>query len=438
MTRQQLVMLLAVSCCLFISGCSSSFSDASTSPTNFPRFSWNTLPVFWHAWGREPFNASTLDFINRFPLVTIEKGMSGAEAPAGRHAEEKIVAAAEQVKKRNSTIKVLFYLNSLIDWKMYDLHQYCLQHKEEMWVYDEKHEPVMLHDEAILNMSSAQVRQVWLNVLKQANQSGWIDGVFADRGGDPVERQPTFRGINPEKFKELVLGHRELMTDLHRTFGSDFLSVANHQDYTSTTGRMFERFMLNDKDHAQAYSDLLLLMHETSYPHIAEVHIEPCTATTYNTTLAGYLVGAGRYAYYGCTDGFSLDTGWLKWHADYSKPLGEPISNATTITSAAGFCKKSSKSGSEDASNSTNVRLTYNHFWTKFQHHAAHVGHSRHALNAWVREYWTANLAQPQPVFGRKFSSGTCVTLDFNSYPPESCISWSDGTHTGSSTQCLF
>ena len=429
------LLVLGIVGCLSVE--CSGHGEHSRTPENFPRFSWSTLPVFWHAWAPEPFNASTLDFINRFPLVTIEKGMSRDEAPAGRDAELKIVAAAEQVKKRNSTIKVLFYLNSLMDWHWYELHQYCLQHKELMWAFDKHHQPVTLRGEMVFNMSSKEVRQVWVNVLKHANESGWIDGAFVDRGGDPLINEGRFKDVEPEKFHQLVLGHRQLMVDLQQAFGDGFLSVANHQDYNATTGRMFERFMLG-ADHAQAYSDLLLLMHETSYPHIAEVHIEPCNAVTYNTTLAGYLIGAGKYAYYGCTDGFSTFSGWLNWPEDYSKQLGEPTSNASTISTTTGYCKKSHATGwSEGTWEPITGRPVYNHFWTEFRHHAMSTTRDRHILNDWVRDFWRANPEQSPPVFGRKFSSGTCVTLDYNEYPPASCIAWSDGTHTGSSTSCL-
>eukprot|EP00117_Sycon_ciliatum_P010254 scpid73363/ scgid12223/ len=420
---------------LLIVGVVSRQSLADSSPEGFPRFSWATLPVFWHAWGSEPFNASTLAFINRFPLVTIEKGMSGQTPPLHTGAEKKILAGARQVKEYNSTIKVLFYLNSQMDWKMYDLHQYCEQHPQLMWLHDSRGQPVQIRDENLFDLRNEAVHKVWLDVLRNASRSGWIDGAFVDRGGDPIERQSPFKYVDAQVFQAYLEGHQKLMNEINTTFGSNFLAVSNGKDYDTVNGRMFEKFFLDDTDRNTPYADIVTLQHESTFPHIAEVHAEPCNVTVFNTTLAAYLIGAGQYAYYGCTSGFSLESGWLRWFPEYSKPLGAPLSVAKTISTATGFCKPATM-------DEVSRYFIRNPFWEDLQEYAKTVGFKRHLLKKWIRQYREAGLSLhgddgKQPVLGRRFQSGTCVTVDFNSWPPQSCIAWADGTHTGSSRACL-
>ena len=109
---------------------------------------------------------------------------------------------------------------------------------------------------------------------------------------------------------------------------------------------------------------------------ISEVHEDKCTfySAAYNSSLAAYLIGAYEYSYYGCTEGFTLQTGWdIIWqNPDFYKPLGKPKMNATF-------------------NNDTQI-------------------------------------------YYREYSKGVKVWLDFEwQYP---CIQWSDGSITGTTKDC--
>lgn len=79
------------------------------------------------------FSAAALDTIQKFPLVTIEKGQGFLDG-TGRHAEDKIVEQLAAIKARNPGIATVtswmrplvllliygavqvFYMNSVLDW----------------------------------------------------------------------------------------------------------------------------------------------------------------------------------------------------------------------------------------------------------------------------------------------------------------------------------
>eukprot|EP00117_Sycon_ciliatum_P013565 scpid73358/ scgid14184/ len=385
----------------------------------FPAVNWDTLPLFWHsADSKGPFNASTLDFIARFPLATIEKGQSSLIPPRGTGAEKKIVAAAKQIKDHSPHVKVLFYTNSVMDWSMYSLHAYCEQHQREMWLFDDNNKPVLIIGQNTFNVTSATTRQVWINTLLEADKSGYIDGAFVDRGREPQ----SFPNVTAERAEAWTQGHDIHMSEIQKELGDSKIIISNNKDYADVNGRMLERFITKDFDGNTAYLDLAALMHEATYPHLVEAHAEPCNASVRNLTLAAFLIGAGDYAYYGCSDGWDVDSGWLTWYDDYSKKLGAPLSNATTISSSSGFCKQDGPS----------LKSAYRPsvFWNTLLDMTAK--HKRWEVSKWIDQYWEENPADTKPILGRRFASGTCVTLDFSSATPTPCISWSDGTWTGS------
>eukprot|EP00117_Sycon_ciliatum_P049745 scpid74102/ scgid35225/ len=387
--------------------------------SSFPAVNWDTLPVFWHAADANgPFNASTLDFIARFPLATIEKFQAQRVEPRNTAAEEKIVAAAKQIKERSSQVKVLFYLNSVMDWDMYTLHSYCEQHKQAMWLFDDSNKPVLLRGQNTFNVTSAAVRQTWINTVLTAKKSGYIDGVFVDRGQEP----DSFPNIDAAKMAAWKHGHDLHMSEIQKAMGENMIVISNNRDYPDVNARMMERFFVMDFDQNTPYLDLVTLMHEATYPHLVEVHGEPCTPVVRNATLAAFLVGAGDHAYYACTKGWSVQTGWMTWYDEYSKKLGAPLSNATTISSSSGFCKQDGPS----------LKSAYRPsvFWNTLLDMTAK--HKRWEVSKWIDQYWEENPADTKPILGRRFASGTCVTLDFSSATPTPCISWSDGTWTGS------
>lgn len=92
-----------------------------------PQFSWNTLPVFFHSQNESGrWNSAALAQIARFPLVTIEKAHGCGQPSQCLNGlvpvEDNIAEACRAIHKVNPKTKVLFYSNSVIDYKMFSLH----------------------------------------------------------------------------------------------------------------------------------------------------------------------------------------------------------------------------------------------------------------------------------------------------------------------------
>eukprot|EP01083_Nonionella_stella_P078864 216081_1 len=59
---------------------------------------------------------------------------------------------------------------------------------------------------------------------------------------------------------------------------------------------------------------------------LVEAHAHACDDIT--DTLAAFLIGANKYSYYACSDGWQWPDNWNKWWSQYDKPLGKPVGAA--------------------------------------------------------------------------------------------------------------
>ena len=106
---------------------------------HMPPFSWDTVPVFIHMCNASgPFNDSTLEYLTKFPMITIEKGQginATMEPYASQYVEDKILDTFRRVKQINSSIVTIMYMNSILDWTFYRLHQEFIQNPN-WWLRD--------------------------------------------------------------------------------------------------------------------------------------------------------------------------------------------------------------------------------------------------------------------------------------------------------------
>lgn len=160
--------------------------------------------------------------------ITIEKGMSSHVAPAGTDAETKIVRAAEQIKQAIPTAKVLFYLNSIMDWDMYNLHKTMEAHPEN-WLKDDNGDYVKVVGQYVFDHSKESCREYWLDTLVRAKKSGAIDGAFLDRGN---YYGSSVRHLSPARQKAWDEGHDLIEKGAQEIFadGVVILNNANNPD----------------------------------------------------------------------------------------------------------------------------------------------------------------------------------------------------------------
>ena len=315
-----------------------------------PRFSWDTVPVFIHMCNKTgPFNASTAQHIARFPMVTIEKGQGDNSTiyPYNEsYAEAKIADACEQIKSLNSSIICIFYYNSVLDWEMYQLHEKMLQHKG-YWLRDSNNVTVYLKGTAsfpqppngmdCFDFTQVKVQNFFINECVNMTQMypGIIDGCFVDRANDN-----TFDGYNftQELLNEYTNGHNNVTIKLQTILVDNNKSVAIANGYVSyydnitnetlySYATQIERFEANQECIEQlmgyATDGVLAQAHAGYQPDGNDNHCQDV-----NNSLSAFLIGAGKYHYYGCSQGWYIEPDWVKWHYQYSLPLGEPLSDA--------------------------------------------------------------------------------------------------------------
>lgn len=298
------------------------------------RFSWDTVPVFYHSCNFSgPFSDAELDSIVKFPLVTVEKGQ-GLDLPG--YAESKIVAELKRIKKRDSSIYTMFYYNSLRDWTFYDLHQKMLDHPD-YWVRDVHGKVCYIsgdsgfpnHTQMLsFNFTNPSAADMWISECIDVTKGGHVDGCFSDSStGTPTCKLPSKAAFE--------VAHAQVHRDLQAKLGGGKILVANKgYSLSGVAGAMLEMFLAGSDDSAKRESDIQTLISLADQGRIAQAHAGhngDCSKSKYFTdALAGFLVGAGEYAYFGCSKGWQVGDGMgMTWHEEYDWPLGQPVANAT-------------------------------------------------------------------------------------------------------------
>jgi hypothetical protein len=162
-----------------------------------PLFSWNTVPVFWHAANYSGlFNDAAVDFIagSGFASATIEKaqGLYG-ENNGTTFAEDRILAAARQLKAANSSLALVAYFNSVLNWPYYHLALDVAADPTKA-LHNISGQPVLLPGDPsfpqpkqgmeVFDFSQSSVQQWFAAACVNLTRSGAVDGCFQDRAGE--------------------------------------------------------------------------------------------------------------------------------------------------------------------------------------------------------------------------------------------------------------
>ena len=99
-----------------------SLASAKAAGASYPEFSWKTVPVAFH-FGKNGslMTAEEAAFVaSRSNFICLEKGHA---TKALDTTEAGIEAEARQLKKLNPKMKVIFYWNAFLDYRMYEAHR---------------------------------------------------------------------------------------------------------------------------------------------------------------------------------------------------------------------------------------------------------------------------------------------------------------------------
>ena len=162
-----------------------------------PKHSWDTLGTmsFVHTCNESGlFSEKALDTLTRFPMVTVEKGQGfNAPCPPGKSApcaEDKIIAQLAAVKKRNSSVATIFYMNSVLSWYFY--HMNTVMHAHRAWQLNDSKtgRPVLAPGDKHFNPPKdgmlvfahnvPAMQTFWIDTCLNATRTGLVDGCFSD------------------------------------------------------------------------------------------------------------------------------------------------------------------------------------------------------------------------------------------------------------------
>jgi hypothetical protein len=103
--------------------------DTIQSPSYYPEFSWNKVPVAFH-FGKNGSSLTAMEseFVaSHSNFIVLEKAHANQELGS---TEKGIENDAKQLKMYNPKMKVIFYWNSFLDYSMYEAHEVYESHPE--------------------------------------------------------------------------------------------------------------------------------------------------------------------------------------------------------------------------------------------------------------------------------------------------------------------
>ena len=283
-----------------------------------PQFSWDTLPVFFHSCNiTGQYNEEALQTIAKYQMVTIEKSMGRDVVNVDD--EDEMVMAMIAVKKVNPKTSTYFYMNSFKDRDaMTRMYRESMQRN---YLLRDSNGTLVKNNQGLyaFDLSRTEVRQWWQNICLNATKFANGDGCYCDSS---QRENSTFRpSPSKAKLKAWAEGMLNLTRDVQKALGNDKLLIGKYVGQPYVKAAQMEYFK-PDNDSINA---LILGAH---IGQVVQAHVpitESCLGdlTDY---LAAFLIGAGKYAYFGCGmwSSSGTDTRPFTWRPEYDKPLGAP------------------------------------------------------------------------------------------------------------------
>eukprot|EP01084_Bolivina_argentea_P023705 44255_1 len=313
----------------------------NTNSLKMPSFSWDQLPVFIHMCNASgPWNETTLKYFTRFPIITFDKGqgLNATQQPyASKYTETKIIEACKQIKALKADIICIFYYNSINDWTYYYLHEILAQNPS-YWLKDNNNQIVLESggsnfpqpEQGMLVPDYRQkaVQQLWTSecINITTDNYGIVDGCFIDK-----PQVNSFNGYNftQQQLTQFEIGHNNSIISIQKA-----LNKSNSSIVISNNGYIPEGVIASQlQNFKSTEKDILQLLSLSSKQILVEAHAQHgrCHQENITTTIAAFLIGANKYSYFACSDGWFWPDNWNVWYSQYDKPLGEPIDDAIKI-----------------------------------------------------------------------------------------------------------
>ena len=191
-----------------------------------PEFSWDTMPLYMHVWKKNSYTKDELNYLAKYPLITIEKAQGSREGTI----QQGTLKAAREIKEINPNTKILYYKNIVIDWEsgaskaLKEIPNGYLQKSNGDYPVVNQNSKAKFFD-----ISKDEVHQWWLSDAKAMLDDPSIDGLFID-ANIKVLIESYFakgQGLGTSKAKDLIAGYHKLLTTINNEFRQDNLIIAN-------------------------------------------------------------------------------------------------------------------------------------------------------------------------------------------------------------------
>ncbi len=326
-------------------------------PAGYPEFSWDTVPLCIH-FGKTPavMTDAEVKFVaSRSPIVCLEK--SHARQQLGS-TEKGIAHDAKRLKAANPKIKVLFYWNSFINYKMYDACAEIKKHPD--WIFRDADGKRLLKKERLelYNLLDPKFRAWWAQMATKAVKEYNCDGIFVDAMLQPFGGTWLRKGWGIKNASKVRAALEDMLTRAKTNMGKD--SILLYNGIRSVKGRetkgaeylpkadgvMVEHFTAFHSATPEAIArDIAAIQKAGRAGKIVIVKGWPSTGLKWldgeamkrppaslakearqNITfsLACYLVAAERYSYFCYSWGYRENNGSFVDYPEFSKPLGAP------------------------------------------------------------------------------------------------------------------
>ncbi len=326
--------------------------------SHYPDFSWDKVPVAFHFAKRTglmtPEEANFV--VSHASFICLEKGHGGSEF---KSTEEGIEKEAQQLKRLNPNMKVIFYWNTFLDYPMFEAHEEYSQHPE--WWLKTKDGDLDLKNGNIkrYDLSNPEVRNWWSDVAKKALDEGSSDGVFMD-AFPQIAASGNKQLWGEDKYQAIQQGLKDVIRETRQKVGANKLIVYNGirstpdqkigYDFPEHTDAVmiehFGNFNSGSKEcmmaDIQAMSDagkqgkIVVLKAWPGFTFIDQEAKklpldEKRKMAQKNITfpLACFLAGAQKHSYFIYNWGYVIDNGCLEWYPELDRPLGEPLGDVT-------------------------------------------------------------------------------------------------------------
>lgn len=330
--------------------CSFSYSQKEY----FPHFSWDKVPIAFHFGKRGGLMTDReAKFVtSKSNFIVLEKAHG---APKYQYTEDAIEAEAKRLKELNPNMKVIFYWNSFLDYKMYRAYETYQEHPK-WWLrktngeLDFKNPGLKRYD-----LSNPKVRDWWTDVAKNNIVGKSTDGVFMD-AFIQVTSPNNIKLWGKEKYDAIQGGLKDLIKETREKLGNDKLIIYNgirstpdrnvgndYPDHTDVV--MIEHFgiikstskesMLTDIQEMEKAGKSGKIVVFKAWPGFAWIDKEfmakslkakrAISRKNITFPLAAFLAGAQEHSYFIYNWGYRMEMGCLDWYPEFDRPLGKPI-----------------------------------------------------------------------------------------------------------------